>query len=144
MLLSQFPMTFLQIHKKMSCFIVLLMTILKMIGTIFMKLKLLLLAVNFVSGFRLAMMHISLIVTIRSSLTHLRAAAIVYKNHFFHLYKQIKSSECKVKFRQASNHCKSFPEAAKIAYASKTKQSISSQKLGSPLLVNCQYCSQPR
>ena len=141
MLLSQFPMTFLQIHKKMSCFIVLLMTILKMIGTIFMKLKLLLLAVNFVSGFRLEVIpHLS----IRSSLTHLRAAAIVYKNHFFHLYKQIKSSECKVKFRQASNHCKSFPEAAKIAYASKTKQSISSQKLGSPLLVNCQYCSQPR
>ena len=31
------------------------------------------------------------------------AAAIVYRNHIFHLYKQNKSSESKVKFRQASN-----------------------------------------
>ena len=54
-----------------------------------LKSKFLLLVVNFMSGFRLAMMHISLIVTIRSSLTHLRAAAIVYKNYSFHLDKQI-------------------------------------------------------
>ena len=100
-MLSEFPLTFFQIHKEMPCFIVLLMTILKMIRTVFMnisemlhrrislKSKFLLLVVNFMSGFRLAMMHISLIVTIRSSLTHLRAAAIVYKNHSFHLDKQI-------------------------------------------------------
>ena len=34
------------------------------------------------------------------------AAAIVHRNHFFHLYQQNKSSESKVKFRQASNRCK--------------------------------------
>ena len=59
------------------------------------------------------------------------AAAIVHRNHFFHLYQQNKSSESKVKFRQASNHCKRVLEAAKLAYATKTKESITSQKLGS-------------
>ena len=42
------------------------------------------------------------------------AAAIVHRNHFFRLYQQNKSSESKVKFRQAS----------------KTEESIISQKLG--------------
>ena len=32
------------------------------------------------------------------------AAAIVHRNHFFCLYQKDKSSESKVKFRQASNH----------------------------------------
>ena len=59
------------------------------------------------------------------------AAAIVHRNHFFHLYQQNKSSESKVKFRQASNRCKSVLESAKLAYATKTKDSITSQKLGS-------------
>ena len=59
------------------------------------------------------------------------AAAIVHRNHFFHLYQQNKSSESKVKFRQASNRCKRVLEAAKLAYVSKTKQSIISQRLGS-------------
>ena len=59
------------------------------------------------------------------------AAAIVPRNHFFHLYQQNKSSKSKVKFRQASNHCKRVLEAAKLAYANKTKESITSQKLGS-------------
>ena len=36
-----------------------------------------------------------------------------------------------VKFRQASNRCKRVLEAAKLAYANKTKESITSQKLGS-------------
>ena len=58
-------------------------------------------------------------------------AAIVHRNHFFHLYKQNKSSESKVKFKQASNCCKSVLETAKLAYATKTKESITSQKLGS-------------
>ena len=58
-------------------------------------------------------------------------AAIVHRNHFFCLYQQNKSSESKVKFRQASNHCKRVLEAAKLAYATKTKESIASQKLGS-------------
>ena len=59
------------------------------------------------------------------------AAAIVHRNHFFCLYQQNKSSESKVKFRQASNRCKRVLEAAKLAYATKTKESITSQKLGS-------------
>ena len=59
------------------------------------------------------------------------AAAIVHRNHFFHLYQQNKSSESKVKFRQASNCCKRVLEAAKLAYANKTKVPITSQKLGS-------------
>ena len=54
------------------------------------------------------------------------AAAIVHKNHFFCLYQQNKSSESKAKFRQASNRCKSVLEAAKLAYATKTKESITS------------------
>ena len=58
------------------------------------------------------------------------AAAIVHRNHFFHLYQQCKS-ESKVKFRQASNICKRMLEAAKLAYANKTKESTTSQKLGS-------------
>ena len=59
------------------------------------------------------------------------AAAIVHRNHFFRLYQQNKSSESKVKFRQASNRCKRVLEAAKLAYATKTRKSITSRKLGS-------------
>ena len=59
------------------------------------------------------------------------AAAIVHRNHFFRLYQQNKSSESNVKFWQASNRCKRVLEAAKLAYATKTKESITSQKLGS-------------
>ena len=59
------------------------------------------------------------------------AAAIVHRNHFFCLYQQNKSSESKVKFKQASNRYKRVLEAVKLVYADKTKQFISSQKLGS-------------
>ena len=59
------------------------------------------------------------------------AAATIHRNHFFRLYQQNKSSESKVKFRQAINRCKRVLEAAKLAYATKTKESITSQKLGS-------------
>ena len=59
------------------------------------------------------------------------AAVIVHRNHFLCLYQQNKSSESKVKFRQASNRCKRVLEAAKLANANKTKESITSQKLGS-------------
>ena len=59
------------------------------------------------------------------------AAAIVHRNHFFRLYQREKSSDSKVKFRQASNRSKRVLEAAKPAYANKTKESITSQKLGS-------------
>ena len=47
------------------------------------------------------------------------------------MYQKEKSSDSKVKFRQASNHCKRVLEAAKLTYANKTKESITSQKLGS-------------
>ena len=59
------------------------------------------------------------------------AAAIVHRNHFFRLYQREKSSDSKVKFRQASNRCKRVLEATKLAYANKTKESITSHKLGS-------------
>ena len=38
-------------------------------------------------------------------------------------YQQNKSSESKVRFRQASNYCEKVLEAAKLAYANKTKES---------------------
>ena len=57
-------------------------------------------------------------------------AAIVHTNHFFRLYLREKSSDSKVKFRQASTRCKRVLEAAKLAYANKIKESITSQKLG--------------
>ena len=53
------------------------------------------------------------------------AAAIVHRNHFFRLYQRKKSSDSKVRFRQANKTNKTN------AYANKTKQSITSQKLGS-------------
>ena len=59
------------------------------------------------------------------------AVVIVHRNHFFHLYQREKSSDSKVEFRQASNRCKRVLEAAKFAYANKTKESITSKKLGS-------------
>ena len=47
------------------------------------------------------------------------------------MYQKDKSSDFKVKFRQASNCCKRVFEAAKLACANKTKESITSQELGS-------------
>ena len=59
------------------------------------------------------------------------AAAIVYRNHFVRIYQQNKFAESKAKFTQASNRCKRVLEAAKLAYTTKTKESITYQKLGS-------------
>ena len=47
------------------------------------------------------------------------------------MHQREKSSDSEVNFRQASNRCKRVLEAAKLTYANKTKQSITSQKLGS-------------
>ena len=47
------------------------------------------------------------------------------------MYQREKSSDSKVKFRQASNCYKRVLEAAKLADANKTKEPITSQKLGS-------------
>ena len=59
------------------------------------------------------------------------AAAIVHRNHFFCLYQQNTSSESKVKFRHTSNLWKRVFEAVKLAYAIKTNEFITSEKLGS-------------
>ena len=55
----------------------------------------------------------------------------VHRNHFFCLYQKYKSSDSKVKVTKASNQCKRILEAAKLAYANKTKESITYQNLGS-------------
>ena len=47
------------------------------------------------------------------------------------MYQQNKSSESKGKFGEASNCCKRVLEAGKLAYANKTNESITSQKLTS-------------
>ena len=103
-------------------------------GRIILNSVLLLLLVNFVSGLRLELMYISHIVSIRSSLISM-VFSCLYCCHSSKkslcFYQQNKSSESKVKFRQVSNCCKSVLEAAKLAYANKTKESITSQKLGS-------------
>ena len=56
---------------------------------------------------------------------------IVHRNHFFHLYQKDKSSDSKVKFRQAGDCCKRVFEAVKLTYPNKTKDSITSQKVDS-------------
>ena len=92
--------------------------------------------VNFVRGFRLEFMYISLIKSIRSNLTHLHGfqqlelLPQLIETFFFCLYQHNKS-ESKVKFKQASNCCRRFLEAAKLTYATKTKEFITSQRLGS-------------
>ena len=47
------------------------------------------------------------------------------------MYQRGKSSHSKVKFRLASNRCKRVLEAANLAHANKTKESITSQKFDS-------------
>ena len=66
------------------------------------------------------------------------AAVIVHKNHFFRLYQKDKSSDSKLKFSQASNHCKSVLEAAKLAYANKPIVHHFPETWLSGYLANCQ------
>ena len=47
------------------------------------------------------------------------------------MYQKDEPYESKVKFRQANNHCKRVFEAAKLAHANKTNESITSQNIGS-------------
>ena len=54
------------------------------------------------------------------------AVAIVHRNHFFVCSKR---KNLILKFRPASNCWKKVLEAAKLAYANKTKESITFQKL---------------
>ena len=65
------------------------------------------------------------------------AAATVDRNHFFRLNQKDKS-DSKVKFRQTSNPCKRVLEAAKLAYANKTRVHHLPETLISRLLMNCQ------
>ena len=74
---------------------------------------LLLLLVNFVSGFRLKPMYMSLIVSKYQVKSHSSpwfsvpcVTAIVHRNYFFRLYQQNKSSESEVKLRQAKEFLK--------------------------------------
>ena len=89
------------------------------------------------SGFKLELIYIYLIENIRSSLNHLHRFQLLVllpqfiEITFFHLYQKDKSPGSKVKFRQASNRCKRVLDAAKLAYANKTKEPITSQKFGS-------------
>ena len=46
------------------------------------------------------------------------------------MYQRDKSYDSKVNFRQTSNRWKRVSEAAKLAYANKTKEFITSQKIG--------------
>ena len=117
-LLSQFPLTFQHIHNRMPCFIALLMTILVLIGMVFviiwemfhggisLSLVLLFLLVNFWvgSGWNsyIYIPHRKYQVKSHSSSSFLAAyaAVIVHRNHFFCLYQKDKSSAAsKVKFR---------------------------------------------
>ena len=148
-MLSQFRLSFCQTQNRMPYFIVELMSILVLIGMVFVIIGemfhgrislnsvLLLLLVNFVSEFRVESMYISCIVSIKSRVTHLHGfqlfffVATVHINHFVCLYQQNKSSESKGKFGQAKNCSKRVLEATKLVYAIKTKECMTSQKLGS-------------
>ena len=87
-------------------------------GRVFLNSVLLLMLVNFVSGSF-------------QSFSAACAAATIHGNHFFRLYQQSKSSESKVSLGRLVINGKRFLKTAKIAYANKTKESITSQKLGS-------------
>ena len=94
---------------------------------------LLLLLVNFVSGFRLELMYISLIIIIRSSLMHVHGfQLLVLLLQFIEVIFFICTNRINLlKFSQASNHCKRILQAAKFAYANETKEFIISEELGS-------------
>ena len=59
------------------------------------------------------------------------AAAMGHRSNLFRLNQESRSSASKVKFRQAGNLFKRVTEAAKRTDANKTKENLTSQKLGS-------------
>ena len=122
MLLYQFSLTFHHINNGIPHLITLLMTILLLIGTVivinwemFHKLSASAAACEFSewvqAGIDVYIPHRKYQVKPHSSpwFSAACAAAIVHRNHFFRLYQKDKSSESKVKFRQASNCCKRVP-----------------------------------
>ena len=60
-----------------------------------------------------------------------------YKSLFSFVHQKDKSSDSKVKFRQASNHCKRVLEGTKLAYANKTRVCYFPETWFSGLLENC-------
>ena len=80
---------------------------------------------TFVSGFRLEISHRKYQIKPHSSPCFLAACAagIVHRNHLLGLHQQNKTSESKLKFRQAANCCKRILEAFNLAYANKRKES---------------------
>ena len=91
-----------------------------------LNLVLLLVVVNYVSGFRLVLMYISCIISIGLSHAHLPSfyllSAIVHRNRFFRCTNN-KSSESKVNFRQTSNRCKRFLKLPNLHMLIKQKSS---------------------
>ena len=53
-------------------------------------------------------LHLEILIMLLSQFSAPCAAAIVHRNHFFHLYQREKYLDAKVKFRQASNCCTGF------------------------------------
>ena len=115
------------------------MTILMVIGMVFMIISemfherislnsmLLLLLVNFVSGFRLKFIYIYIYIYIY--IPHRKYQVKPHLSPWFTAASDAANS--KVKFRHSSNHCKRVLEAIKLADATNVKESITSQKLGS-------------
>ena len=146
MLLSQFPLTFHHIHNGMYHFITLLISCADWDGLCdhlidvswedIFKLSASTAACKFCEWFQVGIdvyiLHQKYEVKPYLSpwFSAACSAAIVHRDNFFLLYQKHKFSESKVKFRQVSNCCKRVPEVAKFAYANKTKESITSQKLG--------------
>ena len=137
MLLSQFPLTFLQIQRKDAPFHCRFWLISCWLGRSSwlsercsredtFNIMHLLLLLYFKSGYRLGLMFLSLFVNIKPSLIYLLGLSVVctaakgHQNNFFRLHQQNKSSTSKVKFRQSSNYCKRVFKAPKLLYVNKT------------------------
>ena len=128
-LLFELPLTFLQTQKGIPLFITKLMTILVLIGLVFVIMwemfhgmtslnsMLLRLLLNSMSRSRLELMNLSLIV--QASFIFIIFSFVCYciaqRNRYFRLCLQNKSSVPKVKFRHVGNHCRRVLEAAKLA-----------------------------
>ena len=87
---------------------------------------------NYLSDIQWEDIFKSLIFKLTSMVSASFAAATVHRHHFSIFTNRIyKSFESEVNFRQVSNCCKSVLKAGKPEYANKTKESITSLKLGS-------------
>ena len=77
---------------------------------------------NFVTGFKLKLIHILLIKSIRSIFIHLWfslvcRAVTAHRNKFFLWYLHNRSAVSKANFKQPNNRCKMYPELVKRLYA---------------------------